>query len=187
MLAQHGSTVFTNQVRVTSIASLAPSFAAPAQDHQTFKETQMKDPTRIAGIARWHLLFGLAFAGLGMLLGIGMAMSGNHVEMPAHAHLMLLGFVVSAVYAVVYRLWLPATGVRLAIVQTALHEAGAVVMGLGLVLMFGGIVTEASAEPLLGVGSLSALAGVVVMIWQVARVGQDERPRAGAAAASGAA
>jgi hypothetical protein len=147
----------------------------------------MKDPLRIAGIARWHLLFGLTFAGLGMLLGIGMATSGNHVEMPAHAHLMLLGFVVSTLYAIVYHVWLPGTGVRLAIAQTVLHEIGAVVLGLGLVLMFGGIVTEAKAEPLLGIGSLCALGGVVVMIWQVARIGQQERTRAAATAAHGAA
>jgi hypothetical protein len=141
----------------------------------------MKDPIRIARIARWHLLFGLAFAGLGMLLGIAMAMSHNHGEMPAHAHLMLLGFVVSTLYAIVYRLWLEGAGVRLAMIQTALHEAGAVLMGAGLVLVYGGILPEATAEPMLAIGSLSALGGVVVMLWQVARIGQEEHARAAAA------
>lgn len=135
----------------------------------------MKDPARIGAIARWHLLFGLAFAGLGMLLGIYMAISNNHQEMPAHAHVMLLGFVVSAIYAVVYQVWLKKTGTRLAIIQTALHETGAVVLGMGLVLMFGQIASEQSVEPLLAVGAFSALGGVLVMIWQVARIGQEAR------------
>jgi hypothetical protein len=146
----------------------------------------MKDPTRIERVARWHLLFGLTFAALGMLLGIAMAMSHNHVEMPAHAHLMLLGFVVSTLYAIVYRLWLQATSVRLAVVQTALHETGATVMGLGLALMFGGIVAEASIEPVLAAGALCALAGVALMIWQVARIGREQRAPAAAPAMSGA-
>lgn len=142
----------------------------------------MKDPNRIAGLARWHLLFGLAFAALGMLLGIAMAISHNHSEMPAHAHLMLLGFVVSTLYAITYRLWLQDTGVRLAMIQTVLHEAGATVLGAGLALMFGGIVSETAIEPVLAVGSISALAGVVVMIWQVARIGQEQSAAAPQAA-----
>jgi hypothetical protein len=135
----------------------------------------MKETTRIDGIARWHLLFGLTFAGLGMLLGIYMSISGNHAEMPAHAHIMLLGFVVSTIYAVVYHLWLQKTGTRLAMVQTALHEVAAVVLGGALVLMFSGAASEATLEPLLALGSLSALAGVLLMIYQVVRVGMEDR------------
>jgi uncharacterized membrane protein len=135
----------------------------------------MEDTTRIDGVAHWHLLFGLTFAGLGMLLGIYMAISHNHTEMPAHAHVMLLGFVVSTLYALVYRLWLRKTGPRMAVLQTAFHEVGAVVLGGGLVLMFSGAVSEATVEPLLAVGSLSALAGVVLMIYQVVRAGQTQR------------
>lgn len=146
----------------------------------------MKDPARIGALARWHLLFGLTFAGLGMVLGIYMAISQNHSEMPAHAHVMLLGFVVSTIYALVYQLWLKATGVRLALVQTALHETGATVLSIGLVLMFGGFATEDSIGPLLGIGSFLALGGVLVMIWQVARIGQEARAPDVSPAVSGA-
>lgn len=144
----------------------------------------MRDPARIGAIARWHLLFGLTFAGLGMALGIYMAISHNHSEMPAHAHVMLLGFVVSIIYAVVYQLWLKTTGTRLATVQTALHEIGAAVLSVGLVLMFGGFAPEASVEPLLGIGSFCALGGVLVMLWQVARIGEEARAPATASAAA---
>ena len=146
----------------------------------------MKDPARIGALARWHLLFGLTFAGLGMVLGIYMAISQNHSEMPAHAHIMLLGFVVSTIYALVYQLWLKATGVRLALVQTALHEIGATVLSIGLVLMFGGFATEDSVGPLLGIGAFLALGGVLLMIWQVARIGQETRAPDASPAISGA-
>ena len=146
----------------------------------------MKDPARIGALARWHLLFGLTFAGLGMVLGIYMAISQNHSEMPAHAHIMLLGFVVSTIYALVYQLWLKATGVRLALVQTALHEIGATVLSVGLVLMFGGFATEDSMGPLLGIGAFLALGGVLVMIWQVARIGQEAHAPDASPAVSGA-
>ncbi len=36
-------------------------------------------------IARWHLLFGLTFAVLGMCPGIYMAMSQKHVQVPGAA------------------------------------------------------------------------------------------------------
>lgn len=133
----------------------------------------MKDSARITQIARWHLLFGLCFAVIGLALGCYMGASENHGQLVTHAHVMLLGFVVSALYAVVYRLWLPATGTKLAIVQTVLHELGTVVLTGGLFLMFGGYATEAALGPVLGVASVVALAGACVMLYQVARVGRE--------------
>jgi len=44
-----------------------------------------------------------ALAGLG--LGIAMAMSQDHSMTPAHAHINLLGWVTTALYALVYRAW----------------------------------------------------------------------------------
>ncbi len=131
--------------------------------------------TRIALIARWHLLFGLAFAVFGMSVGIYMAISQNHVPHPAHAHILLLGFVVSSLYAVTYRLWLAEAPPMLATVQTALHELGATVLAIGLLLLFGGAASEAQLEPLLAIGSFAAIGGAIVMLYQVARTGQPQR------------
>ncbi|MEJ7929436.1 hypothetical protein WG922_05555 [Ramlibacter sp. AN1015] len=121
----------------------------------------------IEKISRWHLLFGLVFAIAGMVLGIVMATSKNHGQHVSHAHIMLLGFVVSAIYAVVYRLWLSASSVRMAIAQTALHQVGAAVLSVGLYLLYGGIASEAAVGPVLGAGSIAALLGVVLMLVQV--------------------
>lgn len=40
----------------------------------------MNTEARIASLSRWHVLFGLAFAVLGMGLGIYMAKSENHTR-----------------------------------------------------------------------------------------------------------
>lgn len=130
--------------------------------------------SRIPLIARWHVLFGLAFAVFGMGVGIYMAISHNHVPHPAHAHILLLGFVVS----VIYRLWLSEAPAMLATVQTALHEIGAAVLSIGLLLLFGGAASEAQLEPLLAMGSFSTIAGAIVMLYQVVRAGQGQRAAA---------
>jgi peptidoglycan/LPS O-acetylase OafA/YrhL len=130
---------------------------------------------RIPLIARWHVLFGLAFAVFGMAVGIYMAISQNHVPHPAHAHIMLLGFVVSVIYGVIYRLWPAEAPAMLATVQTVLHQIGATVLSIGLLLLFGGAASEAQLEPLLATGSFSAIAGAIIMLYQVVRAGQAQR------------
>ena len=66
------------------------------------------------GLDRKYLVFALVYAILGMSLGIFMAASHNHGQFVTHAHLLLIGFVVSLIYGVIHKLWLveqpPATG-----------------------------------------------------------------------------
>ena len=135
----------------------------------------MNEPTTANRIARWHLLFGLGFAVIGMCLGIFMAISKVHVQHVTHAHALLLGFVVSLLYAVIYRLWVTEAAPKLATTQTALHEVGTMILMIGLFLLFGGFAAEATLEPFLAVGSLSVLGGALVMLYQAARVGQGVR------------
>lgn len=132
----------------------------------------MNPQNPIARIARWHLLFGLAFAVLGMGLGIYMATTQNHAQHPTHAHILLLGFVASILYAAVYRLWLAESPARTAVVQTLLHEVGATALAIGLFLLFGGTVPESKLEPVLATGSLMVLAGALLMFYQVLRLGR---------------
>lgn len=59
---------------------------------------------------RRFLLCGFAYAIAGMGLGIYMAASHNHALFVAHAHMLLLGFVVSFIYALIHKLWLVGAG-----------------------------------------------------------------------------
>lgn len=139
----------------------------------------MNADARISAIARWHVTFGLAFAILGMALGIYMSVSKNHGQHVTHAHALLLGFVVSVIYAAIYRLWLSATSARLAMIQTALHQGGTVLIVIGLLLLFSGTMAEDSLGPLLGGGSIAAISSAVLMLYQFARAGHGKTSTAG--------
>src|SRR5260370_27669558 len=57
------------------------------------------------GIDGLFLRTAVVYALAGMALGIFMAMSDDHSQMPTHAHMNLLGWASMALYAVVYRVW----------------------------------------------------------------------------------
>ena len=78
------------------------------------------------------------YALLGMVLGIHMAASRITASSVTHAHIMLVRFVVSFIYALCHRLWLDNPSGRLVSVQFYLHQLGALVMSAGLYLLYGG-------------------------------------------------
>jgi hypothetical protein len=118
---------------------------------------------------RRFLLCGFAYAIAGMLLGIYMAASHNHTLFVAHAHILLVGFVVSFVYALIHRLWLGGPGSRLATIQFYLHQVATLAMTVGLVVLYAGMLPEASIGPVLGIASVGVLLAVVLMGWMILR------------------
>lgn len=118
---------------------------------------------------RKYLLWGIAYAIIGMLLGIVMASSGNHGQYVTHAHILLVGFVTSLLYATIHRLWLITPSQILARVQFSLHQLGAVVMSTGLFLMYGNGVDSALLHPILGLSSIAVLTAMVLMGYLVIR------------------
>jgi hypothetical protein len=46
---------------------------------------------QMQGLAKEFFLVGIMFAIAGMMLGLQIAMSGDHIEMPVHAHIMVAG------------------------------------------------------------------------------------------------
>ena len=123
---------------------------------------------------RKFLMTGLGYAILGMALGIVMAATHDHGQLVTHAHIMLLGFVVSTVYAVCHRLWLPAEVSGLARAQFWIHQFGALSLTVGLFLLYGKFVADTKVEPLLTAGSLAALVGMILMKVMVIRAGKQK-------------
>ncbi len=115
------------------------------------------------------LIVGLAYAVIGMGVGIFMASSHNHAQHVTHAHILLVGFVVSFIYAIIHKLWLLNTGRLLAMIQFILHQLAVIVMSVGLGLLYGGFMAPEKLEPFLASSSMAALAGVVLMIVMVVR------------------
>jgi len=120
---------------------------------------------------RRFLIWALSFAAVGLTLGIYMAASNNHGELVTHAHILLIGFVLSFVYGIIHRLWLENPGRAVANLQFVLHQAAAITISAGLFLIFGGMVSEAKLAPIMAAASVSVLLGMILMIYMVIRFG----------------
>lgn len=119
------------------------------------------------GFDRKYLVWALAYAVIGMGVGIYMAASKNHGEMVAHAHILLVGFVLSFVYGLIHRLWLQQPRKVIALTQFALHQAAAAVLLGCLLLLYGNAVPAEVLEPFLGIASIGILVAMLLMIFMV--------------------
>jgi hypothetical protein len=125
------------------------------------------------GFDRKYLIWALGYVAFGMCVGIYMAASKNHGQLVAHAHILLVGFVVSFVYAIIHKLWLPQPGRALATAQFVLHQAAALVMFAGLLLLYGEVLPEPTLAPILGIASIGVLVAALLMIFMVLRAGRS--------------
>jgi cbb3-type cytochrome oxidase subunit 1 len=114
------------------------------------------------GVAKKFFIFGIIFAIGGMMLGIKMAMSGDHIQMPVHAHTMVAGWLMSAVFGFFYHLFPSAAANKLANVHFWLHAAGALVLVVSLYFLLAG---NAAIEPVTGAASLVFFAGMLLFAW----------------------
>ena len=119
------------------------------------------------------LICGLLFGVAGLVLGIYMAASQNHAQFVTHAHTLLIGFVLSLIYAVIHRLWLDRPQRTIATVQFLLHQTAAVVVSVGLFLAFGGYFPIGRLEPILGAASIGVLVALLLMLYMVLRSGGE--------------
>ncbi|MCW8195855.1 TonB-dependent receptor [Proteobacteria bacterium 005FR1] len=134
---------------------------------------------------RKYLMTALGYGIVGLLLGIYMAASQNHGQFVTHAHILLVGFVVSFVYAVCHKLWLSGYDSTLVRAQYYAHQAGSLVLVAGLYMLYGGIGDEAVLGPVMGVASIAVLAGLVLMKLMIIKAGkatETAAPVAGPAA-----
>jgi peptidoglycan/LPS O-acetylase OafA/YrhL len=106
------------------------------------------------------------FALLGMIWGIGMAISENHSAMPAHAHLNLLGWVSLFLFGVFYQLHPAIDRGRLALIQVSIWITGTVILTVGVGLIYSG---HPIGDPLAGIGAFILLGGMLLFGWLVVR------------------
>ena len=123
---------------------------------------------------RRFLVWALGYAALGMALGLYMAASENHGELVTHAHILLVGFVLSLIYGIIHKLWLDKPNRAVANMQFALHQASAAGVSVGLFLLYGGMVSEKVLSPILGIASTGVLLGTLLMLYMVLRTGRSK-------------
>lgn len=112
---------------------------------------------------RKFILTSLGYAIIGLSLGIFMAASKDHGQLVTHAHIMLIGFVVSFVYGLCHKLWLNNSTSKLAVAQFYTHQAGAIGVTIGLFLYYGKFVALEMIDPVLAVASTAVLVGMILM------------------------
>lgn len=110
-------------------------------------------------LANRFVRLSVVYALIGMALGIAMAISGDHSEMPTHAHINLLGYVSMMLYGLFYKSYPQAAGGRLAAIHFWIANAGLIGISIGIGLVYGGM---PEAEPIAAVSSLVAITGMAI-------------------------
>ena len=116
------------------------------------------------GVAFLFFATGVLCVTLGMMWGIHMAISGDHIAAPAHAHLNLVGWVTMALFGVFYHLVPSAAASGLAKVHYLLALAGVVCMVPGILLAI-----NEKGEALAAIGSILTFASMLVFLFTVVR------------------
>lgn len=118
---------------------------------------------------RKYLVWGLVYVAVGMGMGIFMAASHDHTQHVTHAHVLLIGFVISFIYAVIHKLWLGERATLLGKIQFYAHQTGALLMFLGLFMLYGDFMPPEQVEPLLAPSTIVVFVAALLMIVMVAR------------------
>ncbi len=101
-------------------------------------------------LSGWCFRLAVLYALFGMVMGEAMAVSGDHSQMPVHAHINVLGWVSLALFGVFYKLWPASANGKLPMVQFVLFNIGVVIQSIAVSVILTG--NEAFA-PMAGVGS----------------------------------
>lgn len=120
-------------------------------------------------VSRNFMLCGTVFLVIGLGFGMHMGATGDRSFAPLHAHLNLLGFVLSMIFAIVYRVF-PAMGeTRLAGYHFWLHVVPATVLLVMLFLLFSGTIEEASMAPVAPLAEVAIMIGTLMFLWNAVR------------------
>ena len=113
----------------------------------------------MSGLAARFFGSAVAYAILGMTLGLVIGMTNDHTQMPTHAHILVVGWVSFAIYGVFYHLVPRAAESRLALAHFWLAQASFLVLIGALFAIFRG---HDGAEPFAAAASVGLLASTVL-------------------------
>ncbi len=98
----------------------------------------------------------------GLILGLKMAMTQDHRQMPVHAHIMVAGWLMSAVFGFFYHLFPVARQNTLATIHFWMHAVGIVVLTVSLYFVLAG---NPGVEPVTAVSSILFFLGLLLFAW----------------------
>lgn len=109
------------------------------------------------GVARNFFTLAIIYALCGMALGLHMSISQDHTQMPTHAHTMVAGWLMSAVFAFFYHQFPAVAAKLLAKVHFWLSAVSGILLLVGLFFLLGG---NESIEPVVALGSMGFYAAM---------------------------
>jgi|EndMetStandDraft_5_1072996.scaffolds.fasta_scaffold442118_1 uncharacterized protein involved in response to NO len=116
----------------------------------------------MTGAARNFFILALAYAICGMLLGLYMGISQDHLQMPTHAHTMVLGWLMSGFFAFFYHLFPDIGRSGLAMVHFWFTAATGIVLLVSLYFVIGG---NTELEPVTGISSILFFVALLLFAW----------------------
>lgn len=114
------------------------------------------------GVARNFFVLAIVYAICGMMLGLSMSISHDHTQMPVHAHAMVAGWLMSAVFAFFYHLFPVANASRLATVHFWLTAVSGILLLVSLSFLLEG---NTAVEPVTAISSIGFFIGMVLFAW----------------------
>jgi len=114
------------------------------------------------GVARNFFTLAVIYALCGMALGLHMSISNDHGQMPVHAHTMVAGWLMSAVFAFFYHLVPAARASRLASLHLWLTAVSGLGLLIGLYFLLGG---NEAIEPLVAISSIGFYASMFLFVF----------------------
>lgn len=119
-------------------------------------------------IDRLYIFAGFVWLIFGMVFGIYLGITDQLQFSNSHAHANLLGFVVSALFGLIYRSWPSLLDHKLALLQFALYQIGAVVLVAGKY-----DIDDGGGGVLAPPGSMIVVLGTLLMLWMFATTKAD--------------
>jgi hypothetical protein len=116
----------------------------------------------MTGVARIFFIASLVFGMAGILLGLSMAMRGDHGQMPTHAHIMVVGWLSFAVFGFFYHLFPVAAASMPARIHMWLAIVSLTVLVVSLYAILAG---NPGAEPITATASIGYLLSYLTFIW----------------------
>jgi len=120
----------------------------------------------VKNLPGWCFRLAVLYGLFGMVMGEIMGMSGDHSQMPVHAHINVLGWVSLALFGVFYKLWPSAAAGKLPAAQFGLFNVGVVVQAIGVSLILTG---NDDAAPVAGIGSIFLIVSMLIFAFLVYR------------------
>jgi len=114
------------------------------------------------GVARNFFTLAIIYAVCGMILGLVMSISQDHSQMPVHAHIMVAGWLMSAVFGFFYHIFPQARQSRLATVHFWLTAVSGVGLMVSLYFLLAG---NTGVEPITAASSIGFFLAMVLFAW----------------------